>query len=147
MGITRSLLFCSLYGGALRACWGCSSVHYIPIFFLALAASLWIFCLLHWLLWGGLWSLQILFLWKRTTLHADLSMTVHLLNEICFCLGTLEMGVTRSLFMPLFSSDVLPHLPKLVLWPFLVAVCRWTGYSPTVTWTKILWSMLPFRLW
>lgn len=96
MGITRSLLFCSLYGGALRACWGCSTVHYIPIFFLALAASLWIFCLLHWLLWGVLWSLHILFLCMCTTLHADLSMTVHLLNEICFCLGTpisrIQMG-------------------------------------------------------
>lgn len=88
MGITRSLLFCSLYGGALRAHWGCSSVHYIPIFFLALAASLWIFCLLHWLLWGGLWSLHIPSLCMCTTLNADLSMTVHLLNEICFCLGT-----------------------------------------------------------
>lgn len=71
----------------------------------------------------------------------------HPSREFKWVMWTLEMGVTRSLFMPLFSSDMLPHLPRLVLWPFLVAVCRWTGCSPTVTWTKILWSMLPFRLW
>lgn len=87
MEITRSLLFCNFCGGALRACWGCSNVHYVSLSFLALAGSLWIFSLACWLLWGSLWSLHILFLCMCTTWHADLSVTAHLLNEICFCLG------------------------------------------------------------
>lgn len=87
MAITRSLLFCSLRGGALRACWGCSNVHYIPVFFVGLAAILWIFSLMSWLLWQTLWSLHILFLCMCTTCHADSLMTVHLLKEICFSLG------------------------------------------------------------
>lgn len=48
----------------------------------------WNFSPACWLLWGSLWLLHILFLCTCTTWHTDLSMTVHLLNEVCFCLGT-----------------------------------------------------------
>lgn len=96
-GITKSLVFCSLYGGGLGDCFatglGCLNVHYISVFFLAHDAGLWIFSLACWLLWGSPWLLHILFLCMCTTWHTDLTMIVYLLKKMCFCLGTSMSGV------------------------------------------------------
>lgn len=176
MEITKSSLFYSLHCGTLRVCFtsqigvafwllhaGCFCIWAVWMFI----AFLFSFWLLHVAYESSLWHASfsegvpvcsISYFNTCDQSGSQMSVPFNLLNEM-FCSWT-TISISSSPSVDTWGGC--PHatvqatvrliwcastLIRGVFCTFLFAVCRWTECWPTMTWTKILWSMLPFRLW